>query len=104
MNRQEIYNKYGGLCAYTGKPLGDDWQVDHVTSKARMGYLRGYCKTYDERVCLNNPDNLLPACRIVNKRSLDLEGFRSYMKKFHIRLAKLPKVAELFDITPDKPF
>ena len=122
MNRVEIYNKYNGLCAYTGKPLGDDWQVDHVTSKERMGYWRGYCKTYEERVCLNNPDNLLPACRIVNhyKRSLDLEGFRSYMKNFHIRLAKLPKttkreatkrriaymnqVAELFDITPDKPF
>ena len=77
--------------------------MNRVASKERIGYWRSYCKAYEERVCLNNPDNLLPACRVHYKRSLDLEGFRSYMKNFHIRLAKLPKVAELFDITPDKP-
>lgn len=122
-----MYNKFNGLCAYTGKPLDEKWQVDHMLSKCRFGYsLWGKCKDRDE---YNNRlkevdiiDNLMPACRIVNhyKRALDLEGFRAYMLKFHIRLGKLPKntlvhktqkrkeymnnIAELFDITPTKPF
>jgi 5-methylcytosine-specific restriction endonuclease McrA len=28
--RFQVYNKYNGLCAYTGTPLDDDWQVDHI--------------------------------------------------------------------------
>lgn len=112
--RAKVYNKYNGLCAYTGKPLDDRWQVDHVVSK---------------RVCLltnmpnlNHIDNLMPALYIVNhyKRALDLEGFRAYMMRFHIRLGNLPKktkvasvarrtaymnsVAYAFGITVDKPF
>lgn len=108
--RNIIYNKFGGKCAYTGKPLADDWQVDHVFPLCSMASN------------LNDIGNLVPACRIVNhyKRSLHLEGFRKYMLSFHKRLKKLPKktnvprtqnrirymleVAELFDITPDKPF
>lgn len=31
--RQQVYDKFNGLCAYTGKPLEDDWQVDHAISK-----------------------------------------------------------------------
>ncbi len=125
--REKIRLKFNGLCAYSGKPLGDDWQVDHVQSKINHQY-----KTFRsgltiseqlaERNKVNHIDNLFPACRIVNhyKRSLDLEGFRQYMKSFHLRLAKLPKntnvprtksrkeymmkVAEIFSITPEKPF
>ena len=33
--REKVYNKYGGKCAYTGKPLGQDWQIDHVTSQIK---------------------------------------------------------------------
>jgi 5-methylcytosine-specific restriction endonuclease McrA len=33
MNRRVIHDKFGGRCAYTGKPLGDDWQIDHVVPK-----------------------------------------------------------------------
>lgn len=125
--RQQVYDKYGGLCAYTGKPLGDDWQVDHQTSVCKHSWDAAYnCGTPEEYLQkvkeVNRLENLFPACRIVNhyKRGLDLEGFRRYMSNFHIRLGKLPKktlvpatqrrkeylykVAELFDITPDKPF
>jgi 5-methylcytosine-specific restriction endonuclease McrA len=109
--RDIIYNKYGGLCAYTGKPLGEDWQIDHITPRRCHWKLNG-----------NHINNLVPANRIINhyKRSLDLEGFREYMTNFHKRLAKLPKnttvpaterrieymneVARHFDITVDKPF
>lgn len=109
-----IITKYNGHCAYTGKPLGDDWQVDHVMSKYMC-----LCRKNNE---VDSIENVLPAIKIINhyKRSLDLEGFRDYMLSFHKRLNKLPKkivvyetqrrkdymfkIAELFDITPEKPF
>ena len=125
--REKIRLKFNGLCAYSGKPLGEDWQVDHIKSKVQHQYdtFKKGLNIVDERAELNkihHIDNLFPACRIVNhyKRSLDLEQFRSYMRSFHLRLAKLPKntkvprtqkrkeymmkVAQVFDITPEKPF
>lgn len=111
--RQEVFNKYGGKCAYTGKELGNDWQVDHMETKFR-------CRMFGKDA--NSPENLVPALRIVNhyKRRKSLEEWREYMKTFHTRLAKLPKknrvekrsktkaymlaVAEAFGITADKPF
>ena len=112
--RLQVYNKFGGKCAYTGKPLGDDWPIDHKTPK----YMREFLLNFD----LDGIDNLYPALKIVNhyKRSLDIDDFRRYMTTFHKRLAKLPKnpyapntirrkeymykIAEAFGITPDKPF
>lgn len=122
--RQQVKNKFNGLCAYTGKPLDDKWQVDHVLPKVlnnwlKSGYVKEGCEPLESIDCIAN---LLPAIRIVNhyKRSLDLDGFRGYMQTFHIRLDKLPKktslestrkriaymneVANLFDITPSNPF
>jgi 5-methylcytosine-specific restriction endonuclease McrA len=111
--RQAVYDKFQGLCAYTGKPLEDDWQIDHMEPHF-------YGRMYNRDP--NRPDNLVPALRIVNhyKRCLDLEGFRAYMLMFHNRLKKLPKnpkvekstnrkryvlkVAKAFGITPDTPF
>lgn len=127
INRELVKQKFNGLCAYTGKPLGDDWQVDHVLSKYSFGCsLWGQCKDIDEynerKKDVDLIDNLFPAIKIINhyKRSLDLEGFRDYIKTLHFRIARLPKktsvertanrikylntVAELFEITPDKPF
>jgi hypothetical protein len=125
--RQKVYEKYKGLCAYTGKPLDDKWQVDHMTSKVKHSYITfSRCKNYDhiaeELKKVDHIDNLVPAISIVNhyKRGYDVEDFRHYMSYFHKRLAKLPKnpvversinrkkymlmIAELFDITPVKPF
>lgn len=127
MNREIIFNKFGGRCAYTGKPLGDDWQIDHIESKIKFEQ-RMYYKYNNVADILkaqkevDNINNLLPALYIVNhyKRSLDLEEFRERMLNFHKQLAKLPKktrvpktvkriaymnkVADAFDITVDKPF
>lgn len=125
--RERIYAKFDGKCAYTGKPLGDNWQIDHMTSKISHRWNVYYAaRTPDDiPVMLKEVDkdeNLIPALRIVNhyKRSLDLEQFRSRMMTFHIRLGRLPKktkvpatvkriaymneIAEAFGITPDKPF
>lgn len=111
--RQVIFELYNGLCAYTGKPLGDDWQIDHMEPHF-------YCRMYSRDP--NRPENLVPALRIVNhyKRDKDLEDFRRYMLTFHIRLKKQPKnpyatypikrkeymmkVADAFGITVNNPF
>lgn len=133
--RNKVYNKYNGRCAYTGKPLDNDWQVDHITPQRifddNMDILKSDDKKWLEAFkaqfntpCIDKDDirNLLPALQIVNhyKRALDIEGFREYLKNFHIRLSKLPKktnsertkkriaymneVANAFDITIDNPF
>lgn len=121
--RHEVYNKFNGKCAYTGKELGDDWQVDHVTSQYQHSYLYTGKEDYIEYMKkVHDINNLLPALRIVNhyKRTKNLEQFRRYMTGFHKRLAKLPKttrvpatqrriqymnsIAEVFGITKDKPF
>ncbi|MDR2555265.1 MAG: HNH endonuclease [Fibromonadaceae bacterium] len=120
--------KYNGLCAYTGKPLGDDWQIDHVIPK----------KYVNHKNEINTFENLMPSLKIINhyKRSLDLEKFRRYIATLQKRIDKLPKwiiknyyptsnynfkmsdkrkkifnrakyiikVAELFGITPENPF
>lgn len=113
--RQEVYDKFDGLCAYTGKPLGDDWQVDHLESQ--FSFFSSGKNGQDDI------DNLMPCQRIVNhyKRGQKLETFREwYLGKLHFRLKYLPKnpksergirrkeyllkVADLFGITEDKPF
>lgn len=114
--REEVYNKFGGLCAYTGTPLEPDWQIDHIEPQFlfNLGYRVG-----------NKDDisNLVPVQRIVNhyKRACDLNTFRNWLLgDLHKRLQKLPKnpkadkslkhkeyllkVATLFNITPEKPF
>jgi 5-methylcytosine-specific restriction endonuclease McrA len=123
--KERIYNKFNGLCAYTGKPLGSDWQIDHVFPKCRSHFYANK-KFKDELGCIgstvNDEKNLFPCLKIVNhyKRGLDLEGFRGYLSTLHIRLSRIPKnprcekrakykeymlsVAESFGITPDNPF
>lgn len=116
--REQIKMKYGGLCAYSGTPLEDDWQVDHIFPIIRD--IGGPGCMNPERDC---PDNMVPCQKIINhyKGSLPLETFRNwFLGGLHERLAKLPKnprtdrsikrsaylnkVAGYFGITPDKPF
>lgn len=113
--RQEVYDKFGGKCAYSGTPLENDWQVDHLESlfSFRLSGENGR----------DDIENLVPCQKIVNhyKRGLTVESFRTwYLGSLHERLRKLPKnpknansirrkeyllkVANLFGITPDKPF
>lgn len=67
IDRQAVWRKYGGRCAYCGKELDiKDMQVDHIVPK-RLGED-------------NNFDNLNPSCRLCNhyKRATPLEIFRSW--------------------------
>lgn len=117
--REKVRLKYNGLCAYTGKPLDNKWQVDHMFPKHRTYIIFGKeTKLFNH----DSVENLFPSIRIINhyKRGEDLEGFRSYMMNFHLRLKRLPKtthapatirrieymneIANLFGITTEKPF
>jgi 5-methylcytosine-specific restriction endonuclease McrA len=123
--RLEIFNKFGGKCAYSGTPLEDDWQVDHIIPQNKLHWLqsrvmRDYLKT--DITDIDDIANLIPCQRIINhyKRSLDLEDFRKlWLEGLHKRLDKPKnprteasrktkeyrlKVASYFGITPDKPF
>lgn len=42
VKRQQVYDKYNGRCAYTGKPLDDKWQVDHIEPKTRFKHITVY--------------------------------------------------------------
>jgi hypothetical protein len=97
--REQVKNKYGGKCAYSGTDLMDDWQVDHLFPK--HFYQRGYP---------GNPDaieNLVPAQKIINhyKGTLTLEEFRRwYLGGLHNRLAKLPKITRVLKSTKRKEY
>lgn len=113
--REQVYQKYKGHCAYTGKPLGESWQIDHITPK--LHYTLGIAQGDP-----NDINNLIPCISIINhyKRSKCLDEFRKYMAEFHIRFSKYPRnpydpksikrkmymqtISDLFDISTDKPF
>ena len=65
--RVEVYNKYGGHCAYCGKKIEyKDMQVDHI--KAKKGVERG----------TDDIENLNPSCRACNfrKGTMSIGQFR----------------------------
>lgn len=90
--RTQIFNKYGGHCAYCGCELNiKDMQVDHINAK----YLSEY---YGNEVD-NSLDNLNPSCRQCNfyKSEYSIDEFRKRIentlipnlkKNFDYRLAK----------------
>lgn len=120
---EQVFNKYGGRCAYCGCELIDKWQVDHATSKHMWRYVNNNSPSD-----VNDISNLMPTCVPCNhyKRELSIEswhswrGFRDYMLTLHIRLKKLPKkttikrtaqrieylriISEKYNITPQMPF
>lgn len=63
--KQAIFARYGGLCAYCGKPMQrKNMTVDHLVPQSRGGG--------------NNIENLMPSCRSCNglKAADSLEVFR----------------------------
>lgn len=93
--RRKVYAKFGGHCAYCGNEITlKEMQVDHVKSIRKGG--------------TDDYDNLFPSCRSCNhyKRSMDLEGFREYLKTLHERIAKnyIVKVGMRYGMVSIKPF
>lgn len=68
IDRQKVYDKYNGHCAYCGKPITiKDMQVDHILPKRNGGK--------------DHIDNLNPSCRRCNhyKRAADIETLRNWL-------------------------
>lgn len=68
INRDAVYKKFFGHCAYCGKQIGiKDMQVDHFKPKRQGG--------------TDGIDNLMPSCRRCNhyKRAESLENYRTML-------------------------
>jgi 5-methylcytosine-specific restriction endonuclease McrA len=117
-DRQIIFDKFKGKCAYSGTALESDWQVDHVKPVVRNWWSGDMVFKKDDNI-----ENMVPVQKIINhyKHSYDLETFRTWLLGgLHERLKKVPKnprtakgakrkeyilkVASYFGITENKPF
>lgn len=82
--RLQVYNKYGGHCAYCGKEIAfKDMQVDHIEPQ-RLYW--GCEKGQADRI-----DNLNPSCRRCNhyKRARSVERFRNLISKLPGKIDEL---------------
>jgi hypothetical protein len=92
-DRQLIFDKYGGRCAYCGCELQKGWHVDEVEpvrrnhiwnkDKSRWELNKEIPFCHPERMCIENQNPACASCNI-NKHSESLEQFRkniaAYMK------------------------
>lgn len=88
--REQLYQRYSGRCAYCGDPLGKRWNADHVEPVkrqgkwVRVGYRSKWVMTgemdFPERDCF---ENLMPSCHLcnINKDDLSLEDWRSWLER-----------------------
>lgn len=93
-DRQIVYEKYGGKCAYCGCDLQKGWHVDEVHPVVRdWGYVpsKGRSKfdmvkktigmRHPERLTIENQNPACASCNIL-KSSMDLEAFREVIAGF----------------------
>jgi len=84
IERQQVFDKYEGHCAYCGEKLQKGWHVDHIEPIRRnTDYYTGAV------VSVRHPQNehhgnYNPACAScnINKHSMSLEEFRSLIQGF----------------------
>jgi 5-methylcytosine-specific restriction endonuclease McrA len=91
--RDLIFNKYNGKCAYCGCDLVKGWHVDHLKPVRRI---KEYCEIkrdwiYRGDMMFKKDDtieNKMPACAScnINKHSLSLEEFRKLISGFMTHL------------------
>lgn len=83
--RQQVFAKFGGKCAYCGCDLPARWHADHldpVRRRARWDSERGYVQTGElDRPENDNLDNMMPACARCNisKGTLTLDQWREWI-------------------------
>lgn len=88
-DRQIVFDKYGGKCAYCGCELVKGWHADHIEpivrdskwnrDKGRFEQI-GICRKPENETL----ENYNPACASCNiqKNSFTVEQFRSNIKQF----------------------
>lgn len=89
IEREVIFSKYGGKCAYCGTDLEKGWHADHIKPIIRKSkynrkkgkYVQtGECERPENEIAENyNPS--CPSCNI-QKNSYTVEEFRRNIKKF----------------------
>ena len=77
-DRQKVFDKYGGRCAYCGEMLVKGWHVDEIEPVRRNG--DGTC-LHPERFHVDNQNPACASCNI-NKHSGSLEDFRRLIQGF----------------------
>jgi len=78
-DRQFIFDKYNGKCAYCGTELLKGWHVDHIEPLVR-NWQDGSCEKPENEIISNyNPS--CPSCNI-QKNSYTLEQFRENISQF----------------------
>lgn len=89
-DRQKIFEKYGGRCAYCGCELQKGWHVDEIEPVVRGikyhydgngGRTKEKYITYPERIKIDNQNPACASCNI-QKHSQSLEDFRNQIAQF----------------------
>jgi 5-methylcytosine-specific restriction endonuclease McrA len=110
MNREEVYNKCSGHCAYCGVNITmKQMQVDHVKPLYRNNNVTTL-EVWGVERGTNNIENLLPSCARCNrwKSTYSLEMFREVIQKSIERLERdtpnfrLAKDYGLLNVTKNK--
>ena len=86
--RKQVYEKYGGHCAYCGCKLEyKDMQVDHIEPL----YVHEKEYASGKADFLDDVENLMPACRMCNfyKSTYSIEKFRERIETTKDRLKKM---------------
>ena len=78
--RQEVYEKYDGKCAYCGRELKKGWHADHIKPVERHIITKKMLRA--DRDVIENINPCCPSCNI-HKHSDDLEEFRRRIE-YHI--------------------
>lgn len=87
--RQEVFDKFGGHCAYCGDPLEKGWHVDHREPIGRRTMWSTTKRRYVYTSICDHPErdtieNFMPACRScnINKHDMSVEEFRYFVQNF----------------------
>lgn len=105
--REDIYNKYNGHCAYCGKEIEyKDMQVDHLIPQRRATAKAGRGRLSVEEI--ENEENYMPSCRSCNhyKRAHSLETFRRYIEEIPMKLSRdnyIYKVGLRYNLIEEHP-
>ena len=92
-DRELIFNKFGGRCAYCGNELRKGWHIDELLpvrrnmkwNKDKTKYVHDGTYEHPERLHIDNQMPSCPSCNI-NKHSMSLEDFRNLITGFIISL------------------
>ena len=112
-DRQTIFDKYGGRCAYCGCELAKGWHVDEVEpirrnhvwnhEKKKWEINKEHPCVHPERLHIDNQNPACPSCNI-NKHSESLEHFRkniaAYMKHLN-EISTQYKIAKRYGLVQE---